>query len=111
MLDDTAIILLDNKIQEEENEPEVSVLPLGTFATNEYERMILPGTYTLTVTFKINDDKGGQEQTATATIENQIFEAGHVYNFTADIKSGLKYIEFTINPSDWTAGSDNNIQG
>ena len=83
----------------------------GTLATNEYERMILPGTYTLTVTFKINDDKGGKEQIATATIESQTFEAGHVYNFTADIKSGLKYIEFTINPSDWAAGSDNNIQG
>lgn len=88
-----------------------AVVAVGKSATNENERMILPGTYTIIVTFKIVDDKGGQSQDISATIANQTFDAAHVYNFTADIKSGLKYIEFTINPSDWESGSDNVIQG
>ena len=88
-----------------------STIAAAQTATNEYERLILPGTYNLTISFKINDDKGGQEQEISATIENQTFAAGHVYNFTADIKSGLTYIIFTINPSDWETGSDNIIQG
>ena len=80
-------------------------------ATNENERLILPGTYNLTISFKVNDDKGGKEQEISATIENQTFAAGHVYNFTAEIKSGVKYIEFTIVSNDWTSGGDTNIQG
>ena len=88
-----------------------STIAAAQTATNEYERLILPGTYNLTISFKINDDKGGQEQEISAIIENQTFAAGHVYNFTAEIKSGLTYIIFTINPYDWETGSDNIIQG
>lgn len=88
-----------------------STIAAGQTATNEYERLILPGTYNLTISFKINDDKGDQEQEISATIENQTFAAGHVYNFTADIESGVKYIEFTIVPNDWTSGGDTDIQG
>ena len=83
----------------------------GDTQTNEYERLIIPGTYDLTITFQITDNKGGQPQEVSATINGQTFEAAHVYNFTADIKSGLTYITFTINPSDWESGNDNNIQG
>ena len=83
----------------------------STTETNQYERLIIPGTYDLTITFQITDNKGGQPQEVSATINGQTFEAAHVYNFTADIKSGLTYITFTINPSDWESGSDNNIQG
>ncbi len=79
--------------------------------TSQYERLIIPGTYDITITFTVTDNKGGQAQDIEATIENQVFAIGNSYNFTADIKSGVKYIVFTINSSDWTAGSDNNIQG
>lgn len=88
-----------------------SEITAGQFNTCEYERMILPGTYNLTITFSISDDKGGKQQDITATIENQTFESGHVYNFTAEIRSGVQYIVFTIVPTDWAEGSDNTIQG
>lgn len=88
-----------------------STIAAGQTATNEYERLILPGTYNLTISFKVNDDKDGKEQEISATIENQTFAAGHVYNFTAEIKSGVKYIEFTIVSNDWTSDGDTNIQG
>lgn len=87
-----------------------SVVEAGKSNTCTDERLIIPGTYDITISFKINDDKGGQEQEVSTTI-NHTFAIGNSYNFTADIKSGVKYIVFTINASDWTAGDDNNIQG
>lgn len=78
--------------------------------TSEYERLIIPGTYDITISFKINDDKGGQEQVVSTTISHT-FAIGNSYNFTADIKSGLTYIVFQIESTEWAEGSDNNIQG
>lgn len=79
--------------------------------TSQYERLIIPGTYDITISFKINDDKGGQEQEVSTTI-NHTFAIGNSYNFTADIKSGLKYIVFTITSSDWGKESgDRPIEG
>lgn len=83
----------------------------GQSGTSEHERLIIPGTYDITITFTVKDGKGGQDQNLTATIEDHEFIVGHSYNFTAEIKSGLKYIVFTISSEDWSAGSDNNIQG
>ena len=83
----------------------------GKSATSEYERLIIPGTYNLTITFDVTDNKGGQPQNITATLENQKFVGGCVYNFIADIKFGLTYITFTINPTDWVSGGNTNIQG
>lgn len=88
-----------------------SEITAGADNTCEYERMILPGTYDLTITFSIKDDKGGKQQDITATIEDHTFVSGNVYNFKAEIKSGVQYIVFTIEPTDWATGSDNNIQG
>lgn len=82
----------------------------GATSSSQFERMIIPGTYDLTISFNINDDKGGQEQEISTTIENLVFESGKAYNFTAQINSGLKFIEFTINPVDWVE-SNGNIQG
>lgn len=79
--------------------------------TSQYERLIIPGTYNITITFTVTDNKGGQAQDIEATIENQVFAIGNSYNFTADIKSGLTYIIFTIEQTDWTEGSDTPIQG
>lgn len=79
-------------------------------ATSEHERLIIPGTYTITITFTVTDNKGGQPQNLTAEI-TQEFLPGHSYNFTADIKSGLTYIIFTIIPSDWGTESDRPIEG
>lgn len=79
--------------------------------TSQYERLIIPGTYDITITFTVTDNKGGQAQDIEATIENQVFAIGNSYNFTADIKSGLSYIIFTIEQTDWTEGSDTPIQG
>lgn len=83
----------------------------GQSGTSKNERLIIPGTYDITITFTVKDGKGGQDQNLSATIEDHEFLTGHSYNFTADIKSGLKYIVFTISSEDWSAGSDNNIQG
>ena len=83
----------------------------GQSGTSKNERLIIPGTYDITITFTVKDGKGGQDQYLTATIEDHEFIAGHSYNFTAEIKSGLKYIVFTISSEDWSAGSGNNIQG
>lgn len=83
----------------------------GQSGTSKNERLIIPGTYDITITFTVKDGKGGQDQNLSATIEDHEFLAGHSYNFTADIKSGLKYIVFIISSEDWSAGSDNNIQG
>ena len=83
----------------------------GQSGTSKNERLIIPGTYDITITFTVKDGKGGQDQNLTATIEDHEFIAGHSYNFTAEIKSGLKYIVFTISSEDWSAGSGNNIQG
>ena len=69
--------------------------------TSQYERLIIPGTYDITITFTVSDNKGGKPQNMKATIENHTFAIGNSYNFTADIKSGLKYIVFTITSSDW----------
>lgn len=79
--------------------------------TSDYERLIIPGTYTITITFTVKDNKGGQDQNMSATIENQTFLPNNSYNFTADIKSGLTYIVFTISSEEWGSGSDNNIHG
>ena len=74
--------------------------------TSAYERLVIPGTYTLNISFSIE----GQDEPITAEL-SQEFLANNSYNFTAEIDSGKKFIIFTINASDWTAGSDNNIQG
>lgn len=80
--------------------------------TSEHERLIIPGTYDITITFTVSDNKGGKPQNMTATIENHTFAIGNSYNFTADIKSGLKYIIFTITSSDWGKESgDRPIEG
>lgn len=81
----------------------------GKDATCDNERLVIPGTYDITITFKVNDNKGGQEQPIEAEINDFEFKRGHAYNFTADIKSGLKFIEFTITSTDWEE-SDTNIQ-
>ena len=88
-----------------------SVVEAGKSNTCTDERLIIPGTYNITITFTVSDNKSGKPQKMKATIENHTFAIGNSYNFTADIKSGVKYIEFIINASDWAAGSDNNIQG
>lgn len=88
-----------------------AVVEVGKSETCTDERLIIPGTYDITISFKINDDKGGQEQEVSTTI-NHTFAIGNSYNFTADIKSGLKYIVFTINASDWGKESgDRPIEG
>ena len=80
--------------------------------TSEHERLIIPGTYDITITFTVSDNKGGKPQNMKATIENHTFAIGNSYNFTADIKSGLKYIVFTITSSDWGKESgDRPIEG
>ena len=80
--------------------------------TSQYERLIIPGTYNITITFTVSDNKGGKPQNMKATIENHTFAIGNSYNFTADIKSGLKYIIFTITSSDWGKESgDRPIEG
>ena len=88
-----------------------AVVEVGKSETCTDERLIIPGTYDITISFKINDDKGGQEQEVSTTI-NHTFAIGNSYNFTADIKSGLKYIVFTINASNWGKESgDRPIEG
>lgn len=88
-----------------------AVVEVGKSETCTDERLIIPGTYDITISFNINDDKGGQEQEVSTTI-NHTFAIGNSYNFTADIKSGLKYIIFTITSSDWSKESgDRPIEG
>ena len=88
-----------------------AVVEVGKSETCTDERLIIPGTYDITISFNINDDKGGQEQEVSTTI-NHTFAIGNSYNFTADIKSGLKYIVFTITSSDWGKESgDRPIEG
>lgn len=88
-----------------------SVVEPSKSNTCEYERLIIPGTYDITISFKVNDDKGGQEQEVSTTISHT-FAIGNSYNFTADIKSGLKHIVFTITSSDWgKENSDRPIEG
>ena len=75
--------------------------------TSAYERLVIPGTYTLNISFSIE----GQDEPITAEL-SQEFLANNSYNFTADIDTGKKYIIFTITSTNWdSSGSEPEIQG
>lgn len=85
-------------------------IPAGEDGTSEHERLVIPGTYTLVISFKVNDEEGiGEEQEIDATIENQTFTAGHSYNITANIKSGMKEIIFNVTSAAWGGTNDEGV--
>ena len=88
-------------------------VPVGTTPVSSLERLIIPGTYDIYITFTVEDNQGGQPQNIEATIKGQEFKLGHSYNFTAEIKSGLTYVIFNIidDNTDWGNGGNQNIEG
>ena len=75
--------------------------------TSAYERLVIPGTYTLNISISID----GRDEPITAEL-SQEFLANNSYNFTADIDTGKKYIIFTITSTNWdSSGSEPEIQG
>ena len=80
--------------------------------TSEHERLIIPDTYkNLIITFTVKDNMGGEDQNITVTLDEQKFLPGYSYNFTAELKSGVKYIVFKIESTEWTGEADRPIQG
>jgi hypothetical protein len=85
-------------------------IPAGEDGTSEHERLVIPGTYTLVISFKVNDEECiGEEQEIDATIENQTFTDGHSYNITANIKSGMKEIIFNVTSAAWGGTNDEGV--
>lgn len=82
--------------------------------TSELERLIIPGTYNLGISFKVNDEEGfGDEQVITYPEEGKTFSAtfvaGQSYNITANIKSGMKEIIFNVTSAAWGGNVNNDI--
>ena len=87
-------------------------VPFGPTPVSSLERLIIPGTYNIYITFTVTDNVNGKAQNIEATIKNQVFTIGNSYNFTAEIESGVNYIKFNIvTNNEWVSGGDTNIQG
>lgn len=86
-------------------------IPAGKEGTSELERLVIPGTYTIGVAFKVNDEEGiGDEQVITTTLTDlQTFAPGHSYNITASIKSGMKEIIFNVTSAAWNGTNDEDV--
>lgn len=83
----------------------------GSEGTSELERLIIPGTYNLGISFKVNDENNvAEEQEITYPEEGKTFSAtfvaGHSYNITANIKSGMKEIIFNVVSAAWGGTED-----
>lgn len=79
--------------------------------TSELERLIIPGTYNLGISFKVNDEENiGDEQVITYPEAGKTFSAtfvaGQSYNITANIKSGMKEIIFNVTSAAWGGTED-----
>lgn len=86
----------------------------GSEGTSELERLLIPGTYNLGISFKVNDEENiGEEQEITYPEEGKTFSAtfvaGQSYNITANIKSGMKEIIFNVVSATWGDTVDGEI--
>ena len=78
---------------------------------------LIPGTYgTMTISFKVNHNKGGSATPKTITMTDVTLQPGYSYNFTAELTSGnvqgVVPIKFNItinNNADWD-NTDKEVQ-